>query len=139
MILRDGRTWSLYYGLVQTSSDKLGQVRTGASSIFWLKAGKFRSPELYGAPLEGLTNFLNHGSTCRMSMESYRLAELKYTYFSRTGRKTKNLRHSEIFLWLVFEHGLLEGSTILLQYSALTRTLLESSRLGKLQYANSAG
>ena len=53
---------------------------------------KFRSTELYGAPLEGSTIFLNCSSTCRMSMESYRLAELKYAIFSRTGRKTKKLR-----------------------------------------------
>ena len=32
-------------------------------------------------------------------------------------------------------HGLLEGSTILLQYSAITRTPFESSRLGELKYA----
>ena len=49
---------------------------------------KFRSTELYGAPLEGLTIFLNRSSSCRMSMESYRLAELKYAIFSRTGCKT---------------------------------------------------
>ena len=35
--------------------------------------------------------------------------------------------------------GLLEGSTILLQYSAITRTPWESSRLGELKYAISAG
>ena len=59
---------------------------------------KFRSTELYGAALEGSTIFLNHSSTCRMSMESYRLAELKYTIFSRTGRKTKKLPRSKLFL-----------------------------------------
>ena len=75
----------------------------------------FRSTELYGAPLEGSTIFLKRISTCRMSMESYRLAELKYAIFSRTGCKTKKLRRSELFLWMVFKHGLLEGSTILLQ------------------------
>ena len=45
-------------------------------------------------------------------MESYRLAELKSAIFSRTGRKTKKLRRSKLFLWTVFKHGLLEGSTI---------------------------
>ena len=50
---------------------------------------EFRSTELYGVPLEGSTIFLIRCSTCRMSMESYRLAELKYAIFSRTGRKTK--------------------------------------------------
>ena len=72
-------------------------------------------------------------------MESYRLAELKYAIFSRTGRKTKKLRRSKLFLWTVFKHGLLEGSTILLQYSAITPTPLESSPLGELKYAISAG
>ena len=72
---------------------------------------KFRSTELYGAPLEGSTIFLNRRSTCCMSMESYRLAELKYAIFSRTGRKTKKLARSKLFLSMVFKHGLLEGST----------------------------
>ena len=100
---------------------------------------KFRPTELYGAPLEGSTIFLNRSSPCRMSMESYRLAELKYAFFSRTGRNTKKLPRSKLFLWTVFKHGLLEGSTILLQYSAITRTPLESSSLGKLKYAISPG
>ena len=43
--------------------------------------------------------------------------ELKYAVFSRTGCKTKKLRRSKLFLSMVFKHGLLEGSTILLQYS----------------------
>ena len=55
---------------------------------------KFRSTELDGAPLEGSTIFLYGSSTCRMSMESYQLAELKYAILSRTGRKTKKLRRS---------------------------------------------
>ena len=70
-----------------------------------------------------------------MSMESYRLAELKYAIFSRTGHNTKTLPRSKLFLWTVFKHGLLEESTILLQYSAKTRKPLESSRLGELKYA----
>ena len=72
---------------------------------------KFRSTELYGAPLEGSTIFLKHISSCRMSMESYRLAELKYVIFSRTGCKTKKLPRSKLFLSMVLKHGLLEGST----------------------------
>ena len=92
---------------------------------------KFHSTELNGAALEGSTIFLNRSSTCRMSMESYRLAELKYAIFSSTGCKTKKLRRSELFLWTVFKHGLVEGSTILLKYSAITSAQLESSRLGK--------
>ena len=107
--------------------------------FFCRKTEKFRSTELYGAPLEGSTFLLNCSSTCRLSMESYRLAELKYAIFSRTGRKTKKLPRSELYLWTVFKHGLLEGSTILLQYSAITRTPLKSSQLGELKYAISAG
>ena len=59
---------------------------------------KFRSTDLNGAPLEGSTIFLNRSSTCQMSMESYRLAELKYAIFSTTGRETKKLPRSKLFL-----------------------------------------
>ena len=100
---------------------------------------KFRSTELYGAPLERSTVFLQRISSCCMSMESYQLAELKYTFFSRTGRNTKKIPRWRLFLWTVFKHGLLEGSTILLQYSAITRTPLERSQLGELKYAISPG
>ena len=72
-------------------------------------------------------------------MESYQLAELKYAFFSRTGQTTKKLLRSMLFLWTVCKHGLLEGSTILLQYSALTRTPLESPPLGELKDAISPG
>ena len=51
---------------------------------------KFRSTELYDAPLEGSTIFLYRRSFGRTSMESCRLAELKYAIFSGTGRKTKS-------------------------------------------------
>ena len=80
-----------------------------------------------------------HISSCHMSMESYRLPNQKYAFFSRTGRKTKKLPRSKLFLWTVFRHGLLEGSTILLQYSARTRTPQENSPLGVVKYAISAG
>ena len=86
-----------------------------ALSIFWRKTEKFRSTERYGAPLERSTIFLCRSSTCRMSMESCRFAELKYAFFRRTGRKTKKLPRSKLFLRTVLKHGLLEGSTILLQ------------------------
>ena len=76
---------------------------------------KFHSTEHYGAPLEGSTIFLCRSSTGRMSMESYRLAALKCAFFRRTGRKTKKLPRSKLFLCTVLKHGLLEGSTILLQ------------------------
>ena len=72
---------------------------------------QFRSTELYGAPLEGSTIFLKRISSCRMSRENYRLAELKYAIFSTTGRKTKKLPRSKLFLSMVFKHGLLKGST----------------------------
>ena len=87
-----------------------------ALSIFLVdNLEKFRSTEHYGAALEGSTIFLYRSSTCRMSMESCRLAELKYAFFRRTGRKTKKLPRSKLFLCTVLKHGLLEGSTILLQ------------------------
>ena len=74
-----------------------------------------------------------------MSMENYRLVELKYAIFSATGHKTKKLPRLKLFLWTVFKHGLLEGLTILLKYSAITRTPLESSPLGELKCAISPG
>ena len=88
---------------------------------------KFGSTEFYDAPLEGLTIFLYRNSMGHMSLESYRLAELKYAFFSTTGRKTKKLPRLKLFLSTVFKHGLLEGSTILLQYCSISRTKLESS------------
>ena len=100
---------------------------------------KFRSTKLYNAPLDGSTIFLYRSFTSHTALESCRLAELKYAIFSRTGRKTKKLRRSKLFLSMVLKHGLLEGWTILLQYSAIARTPLESSRLGELKYAISAG
>ena len=107
-----------------------------ALSIFWRKTEKFRSTEHYGgAPLEGSTIFLRRSSLGSTAMESCRLAELKYAIFRRTGRKTKKLPCSKLFLWTVLKHGLLEGSTILLQYSAITHTPLENSPLGELKYA----
>ena len=106
---------------------------------FCRKTEKFHSTELYDAPLEGSTIFLYHSSTGCTSFESYRLEELIYAIFSRTGRKTKKLRRSKLFLSMVSKHGLLEGSTFLFQYSSITCTPLESSRLGELKYAISAG
>ena len=100
---------------------------------------KFRLTEHYGAALEGSTIFLCRSSLGSTAMESYRLPELKYAIFRRAGRKTKKLPRLKLFLWTVLKHGLLEGSTILLQYSAITRTPWESSSLGKLKYAVSAG
>ena len=100
---------------------------------------KFRSTDHYGAPLEGSTIFLCRSSLGSTAMESCRLAELKYAIFSRTGRKTKNLPRSKLFLSMAFKHGLLEGSTFLFQDSSMTRAPLESSQLGELKYAISPG
>ena len=58
-----------------------------ALSIFWRKTEKFRSTELYGAPLEGSTISLCRSYLGTTAMESYRLPELKYAIFSRTRRK----------------------------------------------------
>ena len=57
----------------------------------------FRSTELYDAPLEGSTSFLYRSSSSRIPLDSSGLAELKYAFFSRTGRKTKKLQRSNIF------------------------------------------
>ena len=100
---------------------------------------KFRSTQHYGAPLERLTIFLCRSSLGSTAMESCRLPELKYAIFSKTGRKTKRLPRSKLFLSMAFKHGLLEGSTFLFQYSSMTGAPLESCRLGELKYAISPG
>ena len=119
---------------VQQDWSKDNKIR--ALSIFWLKKEKFRSTEHYGAPLEGSTIFLCRISLGSTAMESCGLPELKYAIFSRIGRQTKKLPRLKIFLSMAFKHGLLEGSTFLFQYSSMTR---ESSQLGELKYAISAG
>ena len=63
---------------------------------------KFRLTELYGAALEGWTNFLCRSSLGDTSMESCQLADLKYAIFSSTGCKTKKLPRSKLFLSMVF-------------------------------------
>ena len=73
---------------------------------------QYRSTELYDAPLEGSAIFLYRSSTSHTSLDSSGLAELKYAFFSRTGRNTKKLRRSNLFQLTIFKHGLLEGSTI---------------------------
>ena len=52
---------------------------------------KYRSTELYDAPLEGSTIFLYRSSTIRTPLVSSGLAELKYAVFSRMGQKIKKL------------------------------------------------
>ena len=58
---------------------------------------KDRSTEFYNAPLEGSTIFLHRSSTNRTPLDSSGLAELKYAFFSRTGRNTETLRRSNLF------------------------------------------
>ena len=84
-----------------------------ALSIFRRKTEKFLSTEHYGSALEGSTIFLCRSSFGSTAMESCRLPELKYAIFSRTGRNTKKLRHSNLFQLTIFKHGLLEVSTFL--------------------------
>ena len=100
---------------------------------------KYRSTELCDAPLEGSTIFLYRSFTSHLFLVSSGLAELKYSFFSRTGRNTKKLRRSNLLQLTIFKHGLLEGSTILLQYCSISCTKLESSLLGELKYALLAG
>ena len=99
---------------------------------------KFRSMEHYGATLERATIFLCCSSLGSTAMESCPLPELKYTIFSRTGRKTKKLPRS-LFLSMAFKHGLLEGSTIFLYRSSLGGTSMDSCRLAELKYAIFSG
>ena len=110
-----------------------------ALSIFWRKTEKFFFTEHYSAPLEGSTYLLCRSSFGSTTMESCQLPELKYAIFSSTGRKTKKLPRSKLFLSIAFKHGLLEGSTFLFPYSSMTHAPLESSRLGELKYAVSPG
>ena len=100
---------------------------------------KYCSTELYDAPPEGSTIFLYRRSTSRTTLDSSGLAELKYAFCSRTGRNTKKLRCLNLFQLTIFKHGLLEGSTISLQYSSISCTKLEISLLGELKCAISAG
>ena len=83
--------------------------------------------------------FFYRSSTSHTSLDSSGSAELKYAFFSRTRRNTKKLRCSNLSQLTIFKHGLLEGSTMLLQYSSISRSKLESSLLGELKCAVSAG
>ena len=110
--------------------------------LFQFFDGKLRKISLEGAfwwASRGIDNFSFRSSLGSTAMESCRLPELKYAIFSRAGRKTKKLLRSNLFLSMVFKHGLLEGSTVLFQYSSMTRAPLESCRLGELKYALSPG
>ena len=67
---------------------------------------KFCLMEHYGAVLEGSTIFLCRSSFGSTAMESCQLPELKYAIFSWTGRKTKKLPRSKLFLSMAFKHGI---------------------------------
>ena len=60
-------------------------------------------------------------------------------FSARQDVRLKNYRAQSSFFGQSFKHELLEGSTFLLQYSAITRTPLENSPLGELKYAISPG
>ena len=58
---------------------------------------KYRSTELDDAPLEGSRIYSYRCSTSRTLLDRTGLAELKYAFFSRTGRNTKKLRRLNRF------------------------------------------
>ena len=97
---------------------------------------KFRSTNLYDAPLEGSTIFLCRSSMSRNPLDSSRLAELKYAFFSRTGRNTKKLQRSNLFPLTIFEHWLLEGSTFLFQYSLYMRYTIVKLSIRRAEMCN---
>ena len=92
----------------------IGQKKKITALLIFLPENleKYSSTELYDAPLEGWTIFLYRSSTSPTPVDSSGLGELKYAFFSRTGRNTKKLRRSNLFQLTIFKHGLLEGSTI---------------------------
>ena len=56
MTLRNGRTWSQYCGLVQTNSDKFGQVKTRVKRYF--SSTVSRTLSKFGPPPKPACNFL---------------------------------------------------------------------------------
>ena len=96
---------------MQFQQDCTKDKKITALNILAENLEKFRSTEYYGAALEASTTFLCRSSLGSTSMESCQLARLKYAIFSSTGRKTKKLPRSKLFLSMVFKHGLLKGST----------------------------
>ena len=95
---------------MQVQQDCPKDKKIAALSIFWAEnLEKFRSTEHYGAALEGSTIFVCRSSLGSPAMESCRLPELEYAFFSRTGRKTEKLSRSKLFLLVVFKHWLLDG------------------------------
>ena len=77
----------------------IGQKIKNTAFSFFLPENveKYRSTELYDAPLEGSTIFLYRSSTSRTPLDSSGLAELKYAFFSRTGRNIQKITALEPF------------------------------------------
>ena len=75
----------------------IGQKIKNYSSLKFLPDNleKFRSTELHDVPLEGSTIFFYRSSTSCTPLDSSRLAELKYSFFTRTGRKNKKIKMLE--------------------------------------------
>ena len=89
--------------------------------------------------LEGSTIFLNRSSLGHTSMESCRLAELKYAIFSGTDVRLKSYgfqRRSHQPLWA---NPKMVWTATFLGRTWTSSTLLESSQSRKLKYAVSAG
>ena len=63
----------------------IGQKIKNYSSFKFLPENleKYRSTELYDAPLEGSTIFLHRSSTSHTPLEYSGLAELKYAFFRK--------------------------------------------------------
>ena len=72
-------------------------------------------------------------------MESYRLAELEYAISAGQVARLKSYSARNSFDRRSFKHELLEGSTFLFQYGFISCTPMETSQLGELKYAISAG
>ena len=75
------------------------KIKKSAALLLFLPENldKYRSTELYDAPLEGSTVFLYRSSTSGSPLDSSGVAELKYAFFSRKGRNTRKLRPSNRF------------------------------------------
>ena len=76
--------------------------------------------KLNDAPQEGSTIFLYRSSLGHTALESYQLAELKYATFSWTGRNTKELRPSKLFLSTVFK-----APRVIDNFNSIQRHILE--------------
>ena len=76
---------------MQFKRDLPKNKRITALLIFWPEnLEKYRSTELYNAPLEGSTIFLYRSSTSRTSLVSSGLAELKYAFSAGQDVTLKN-------------------------------------------------